>query len=163
MLNQETVDKLTTPITKQKRNGCLPGPDFLQGYQDEVGRRSGIVRLHERVRGWQWKLKTQWMLQHPQPVNMALLWTYTTAGHTTARETGHSNWPGVILKKEGCSIIGLLFLPIQIWEKLTRRLETLSSLYRLKTYSAKQALNHHKTQSRFDRYFCTFQPCFALI
>ena len=72
---------------------------------------------------------------------------YTTAGHTIERETGRSNWPGVILQEEGCSITGLLFLPIQIWQNLTGRLETLSSLYRLKTYSAKQALNHHKTQS----------------
>ena len=81
MLNQETVDKLTTPVTKQKRSGCLPGPDFLQGYQDEVGRRSGVVRLHERVRGWQGKLKTQGMLQHPQPVNMS--------------------WPQIILNERG--------------------------------------------------------------
>lgn len=131
---------------------------------------AGEVALYACMSGWgvgkgSWKhnvcysIHCQSTWRHHDP----FLMKYTTAGHIIERETGHSNWPGVILQEEGCSIIGWLFLPIQIWQKWPSSLVALSSLHQLKTYSAKQALKCHKTESEVWYIFFTFQPCFAFI
>lgn len=53
-----------------------------------------------------------------------------------------------IYKKGTHGVIGLLFSPIQPWQKWPRHLVALSSLHWLKTYSAKQTLNVEFTGHR---------------